>query len=138
MGTLASALRPFAAPNAAPLVYADANVPAGVVDLMRRVLGWDVLFVLEDPALRRLSDRDHFARALAVERTIVTLDRDFCDDVAFPPALSPGVIVCSAADENTLARLLSYADASLLRSGGVRELPLRGRKLLLDVSVLAS
>ena len=36
-----------------PRVYADANIPAGLVAHMRAALGWDVLFVLEDEALRR-------------------------------------------------------------------------------------
>jgi len=135
MGTLTSALRPFTS-GTAPRIYADANVPARVVERMRRELGWDVLFVLEHPQLRRARDRDHFVQALALNRTIVTLDHDFCDDRAFPPSLSPGVLVCSAADDRMLTRLLIYADAALLRAADSGELPLRGRKLLLDPSVL--
>jgi predicted nuclease of predicted toxin-antitoxin system len=136
MGTLASALRPFTSGQGSPRIYADANVPARVVEYMRRELGWDVLFVLEHTELRRARDRDHFVHALALNRTIVTLDHDFCDDRAFPPPLSPGVIVCSAADDRMLLRLLTHADATLRGTSENGDLPLRGRKLLLDPSVL--
>jgi len=37
----------------APRVYVDANLPRGVVTFMRQTLHLDVLFVLEDPELRR-------------------------------------------------------------------------------------
>ena len=36
-----------------PRIYADANVPAGLVAHMRVRLQWDVLFVLEEDELRR-------------------------------------------------------------------------------------
>ena len=130
MGSLASELRPIAAElTAAPRVYVDANLPAGVVSAMRHELGWDVLFVLEDPALRRASDRDHFARALDFGRTLITLDHDFLNDRRFPLDASPGVIVCSAPDEMALLKILRYADRTLLRSGGSVESPLRGQKI---------
>ena len=64
MGTLASELRSIAAGLAAvPRVYADANLPAGVIAAMRHDLHWDVLFVLEDDDLRRAPDREHYRRA---------------------------------------------------------------------------
>src|SRR5689334_23013560 len=111
MRTLASELRPVAAAlTDSPRVYVDANVPVGIVDAMRRELEWDVLFVLEDPAIRRASDRDHFSRALDLGRTIVTLDRDFLDDRRFPLDLSPGLLVCSAPDERALLRILRHVD----------------------------
>ena len=40
-------------------MYADANVPAGIVAFMRSRLDWDVLFVLEDGDLRRAPDVRH-------------------------------------------------------------------------------
>src|SRR5207237_8674042 len=53
MGSLSSELAPHAERLAArPRVYADANVPAGIVAHMRTRLGWDVLFVLEEDDLR--------------------------------------------------------------------------------------
>ena len=41
-------------PPARPRIYADANVPAGLVAYMRNSLGWDVLFVMEEEELRRV------------------------------------------------------------------------------------
>lgn len=136
MGTIASALRPFARHLAdVPRVYADANVPAGIVAIMRHRLGWDVLHVVEHDDWRRARDRDHFTRALDLGRTLITLDRDFLDDRAFPPALSPGVIVCSAADEQVLARLLAHIDSAIFRAHDA-DVPLRGRKLLVTTDDL--
>lgn len=131
MGTLASALNPIAADLAdAPRVYVDANLPLGLVTFMRRELAWDVLFVLEDPDLRRASDRDHFRHALDFGRTLITLDLDFLDDRRFPPPFSPGVIVLSAPNERAFRRLLGRADRQWLRSGA-GHLPLKGRKVKL-------
>ena len=54
MGTLSSELGAHAQRLAArPRIYADANVPTGLVDYMRTRLAWDVLFVLEEDDLRR-------------------------------------------------------------------------------------
>jgi Domain of unknown function (DUF5615) len=99
----------------APRVYADANVPAGLVGFMRRRLGWDVFFVMEDAELRRASDVEHFRLARRLHRTLITLDRDYFDDRRFPPAESSGVIVVSAPDERLLARVLGRVDRFLLR-----------------------
>jgi hypothetical protein len=125
-----------AALAAAPRVYADANLPAGIVSAMRHELGWDVLFVLEDPAWRRASDRDHYGRALELGRTLITLDQDFCDDRRFPPGSSPGVLVCSAPDEAGLRRILRYVDRALLKPAGATVLPFRGRKIRLTMDVV--
>jgi hypothetical protein len=136
MGILAEQLRPIASDlSAAPRVYADANLPSGVVSFMRQELGWDVLFVLEDDGLRRASDDQHYRLAMELGRTLITLDRDFCDDQRFPPASSPGVIVCSAPDEPGLMRLLRHADRSLLRPAPPAPLPLLGRKIELTPGV---
>jgi hypothetical protein len=130
MGTLASALRPIAEQLAdAPRVYVDANVPAGVVDAMRRDLGWDVFFVMEHDDLRRAADVEHFRRALDFGRTLITLDRDYFDDRRFPPASSPGVVVCVAPDERGLVRVLRRFDRDTLRAPDADALPLRGRKI---------
>ena len=130
MGTLWSELAPIAEERAErPRVYADANVPAGVVSFMRRSLGWDVLFVVEHDDLRRARDIEHFHRALDFGRTIVTLDHDFFDDRRFPLSDSPGVIVCSAPDETALKKLLRHVDETILRIDPAAPLPLRGRKI---------
>jgi hypothetical protein len=139
MGTLASELQPVvAALVSAPRVYVDANVPIGSVAFMRQRLGWDVLFVLEDPDLRRASDRHHFSRAYELGRTLITLDRDFVDDARFPPDLSPGVIVCSAPDERGIERLLHHIDRAIFGAGPRVPQPLRGKKIALtpDAAVL--
>jgi len=136
MGTLASALRPIAQDLAdAPRVYVDANVPAGVVSAMRRDLHWDVLYVMEHDDLRRAPDAEHFRRALDFARTLITLDRDFLDDKRFPPAHSPGVVVCSAPDENGLIRELTQLDRETFRSPGAPALPLAGRKISLTPDI---
>jgi hypothetical protein len=137
VGTLATELRSVAAElAAAPRVYADANIPAGTVAAMRHELGWDVLFVLEEPDWRRASDREHYGRALELGRTLITLDQDFFDNRRFPPDSSPGVLICSAPDENGLLRILRHVDREILRPAGATVLPLRGQKVPLTMDVL--
>jgi hypothetical protein len=128
---------------AAPRVYADANVPAGLVGFMRQRLGWDVFFVMEHDELRRARDTEHFRLARQLHRTLVTLDRDYLDDRRFPPAESSGVVVVSAPDERLMARVLRRVDQILLRPRAVQgppagtagaegrpaSLPLAGRKV---------
>jgi Domain of unknown function (DUF5615) len=111
-----------------PRVYADANVPAGIVAHMREVLHWDVLFVLEHPDLRRARDTEHFRLARQLRRTLVTLDRDYLDDRVFPPKLTSGVLVIAAPDERGLAKILSRVDVELFAVSASR-LPLDGGKL---------
>jgi Domain of unknown function (DUF5615) len=132
MGTLSSELGVHAqrlAPR--PRVYADANVPAGLVGYMRTALGWDVLFVLEEDHLRRASDLTHYRIARQLHRTLVTLDRDYLDDRRFPPAESAGVIVLSAPDERAFTDLLGRIDRSIFPpdTPGRTSLPLEGRKV---------
>jgi hypothetical protein len=130
MGTLASALKPIAEELAgAPRVYADANLPLGVVTAMRRDLHWDVLFVLEHEDLRRAADVEHYRRARDLGRTLITLDRDFLNDKRFPPDETAGVIVLFAPDEAGLIRLLSDVDRDVLRVSPQDPLPLMGRKI---------
>ena len=107
MGTLWSELGPVAESVAdRPRVYADANVPAGIVSFMREKLRWDVLSVMDQPDLRRARDIEHFRLARQLRRTLVTLDRDYLDDRKFPPQQSSGVLVIAAPDERGLAALL--------------------------------
>jgi predicted nuclease of predicted toxin-antitoxin system len=129
MGTLWSELGPIADGNASsPRVYADANVPAGLVDYMRGGLGWDVLFVIEQPDLRRARDHEHFRLARQLRRTLVTFDRDYLDDRRFPPGQGAGVLVIAAPDTRALQSLLARLDRELFR-GARAALPLDGRKL---------
>lgn len=129
MGTLSSELGPFVErSNGRPRVYADANIPTGVVAYMRATLGWDVLFVLEHDELRRARDIEHYRLARQLGRTLITLDHDYLDDRGFPPAEGAGVMVFSAPDERWLRRLVRKMDRQLFRAEGARALPLERRK----------
>jgi len=130
MGTLSSELGPIVdASRGKPRVYADANVPSGVVSFMREKLQWDVLFVLEHDELRRARDIEHYRLARQLGRTLVTLDRDYLDDRTFPPEEGAGVIVFSAPDERWLRKLLARMDRELFRAGDGKSLPLERRKV---------
>jgi hypothetical protein len=134
MGTLSSELGAHVTRYAsAPRIYADANIPSGVVEFMRTRLTWDVLFVLEHDELRRAPDTHHYRLARQLGRTLMTLDRDYIDDRRFPPAEGAGVIVFAVPDERWLRRLLKQADRQLFRAAGAVALPLEGRKLLRHV-----
>ena len=122
-----------------PRIYADANVPAGIVAFMRTRLKWDVLFVLEHDDLRRATDREHYLMAHQIRRTLVSLDHDFFDEHRFPHADGAGVIVISAPDERRLARVLRRVDRVVFHrrgtagkqpvGGTAKALPLSGQKL---------
>jgi hypothetical protein len=136
VGTLSSELATHAERlSPRPRIYADANVPAGLVSYMRTRLDWDVLFVLEEKQLRRAPDVTHYRLAWQLRRTLVTLDRDYLDDRRFPPDEGGGVLVIHAPDERLLSALLGRIDRALFRAapdGGavqVVPLPLVGRKM---------
>ena len=131
MGTLSSELATYADRlTARPRIYADANVPAGLVTYMRTALGWDVLFVMEEDGLRRAPDLKHFRLAQQLRRTLITMDRDYLDDRRFPPGEGSGVLVVQAPDERQLFALLKRVDRVLFQAEDARSpLPLEGRKL---------
>ena len=133
MGTLASELAPVAAERPEPRVYADANIPNGVVQFMRDRLRWDVFFVMEHEELRRARDIEHYRLARQMARTLVTQDRDYEDDMAFPPEEGAGVMVFVVPDERRLCELLTRIDRDLFRADGAPALPLEGRKLRCDI-----
>lgn len=143
MGTLSSELASHAARLAGqPRIYADANLPVGIVAFMRTRLRWDVLFVVEHDDLRRAADEAHFRLARRLQRTLVTLDRDYLDDRRFPPAESGGVLVVAAPNERGLTRVLERLDRAFF-SAADREhpggpLPLVGRKLHAHVDWVAT
>ena len=127
METLWSALGPLVeSAGDSPRVYADANVPAGVVRYLREQLRWDVLSVIDHPDLRRARDAEHYRLARQLRRTLVTLDRDYLDDRLFPPEHGCGVLVLAAPDERGLTQLLARLNQQLF---GAVPLPLDGRKL---------
>ena len=128
MDTLASRLGAIVdSVTDAPRVYCDANLPAGLIRFMRSQLRWDVFFVMEEDDLRRAPDIEHFRMAAQLRRTLVTLDRDYLDDVRFPPAEGGGVLVLSAPHQEQFERLLKEVDRSLFRQAA--RMPLLGRKL---------
>jgi uncharacterized protein DUF5615 len=130
LGTLSSELSPLVARSASePRVYADANIPSGIVAFMRQELRWDVLFVLEHDDLRRARDIEHYRLARQLGRTLVTQDRDYLDDQGFPPAEGAGVMIFSAPDETRLRELLADVDREVFRAAGAGLLPFEGRKV---------
>ena len=136
MGTLSSELAPHAVRlSPRPRIYADANVPAGLVAFMRARLAWDVLFVLEEDDLRRAPDARHYRLAQQLSRTLVTLDRDYLDDRRFPPAEGSGVLVLCAPDERAFVELLERIDRVIFRPPDAESpgLPLAGRKMQIHV-----
>jgi hypothetical protein len=133
MGTLSTELAPHAQRlSARPRIYADANVPAGLVAHMRVRLQWDVLFVVEEDTLRRAPDLKHYRLAQQLRRTLVTMDRDYLDDKRFPPDEGSGVIVMNAPDERQLTLLLERLHRALFADNAAvasLALPLAGRKM---------
>jgi Domain of unknown function (DUF5615) len=128
MDTLASRLGAIVeSVTDAPRVYCDANLPAGLIRFMRGQLRWDVFFVMEEDDLRRAPDIEHFRMAAQLRRTLVTLDKDYLDDVRFPPAEGGGVLVLSAPHQEQFERLLKEVDRALFRQAA--RMPLLGRKL---------
>jgi hypothetical protein len=136
VGTLSSELAPHAERlTPRPRIYADANVPSGLVAHMRGPLQWDVLFVLEEDDLRRAPDERHYHLALQLRRTLVTMDRDYLDDRRFPPTESGGVIVINAPDSRGLLSLLDRIDQQLFhrdQGDDAVAVPLAGQKLQLN------
>jgi Domain of unknown function (DUF5615) len=135
VGNLASELGAIAEGlTEAPRVYCDANLPVGLIRYMRERLRWDVFFVMEEDDLRRAPDIEHFRMAAQLRRTLLTLDRDYLDDVRFPPAETGGVLVLSAPQEAQFERLLIEIDRVLFRQTigqpfNDSRMPLFGRKL---------
>ena len=130
MGTLSTELVLHAQRlSSRPRIYADANVPAGLVAHMRLRLRWDVLFVVEEDTLRRAPDLEHYRLAQQLRRTLVTMDRDYLDDKRFPPGEGSGVLIINAPDEQQLTLLLERIDRNLFRDDVPKPLPLDGRKL---------
>jgi hypothetical protein len=101
---------------------------------MRERLRWDVFFVMEEEDLRRASDVEHFRMAAQLRRTLLTLDKDYLDDVRFPPVEGSGVLVLTAPHQEQFERLLKEVDRVLFRTpstkpGADARMPLLGRKL---------
>ena len=130
MGMLSSELAPYAERlSPRPRIYADANVPVGLVAYMRTRLHWDVLHVLEEDDLRRASDLKHYRLAHQLRRTLITLDRDYLDDRRFTAGETSGVLVLDAPNEREFSGLLARLDRAMFHPAAPAALPLDGRKL---------
>jgi hypothetical protein len=130
MGTLSSELADHAERlTPRPRIYVDANIPAPLVDHMRRALDWDVLWVIEEDELRRAPDAKHYRLSRQLRRTLVTMDEDFLDDRRYPPAEGSGVLVIQAPNERELFALVDRLDRALFRDADAAALPLEGQKL---------
>jgi len=90
-----------------------------------------VFFVMEQPDLRRAPDAEHYRLARQLRRTLITIDRDYLDDRAFPPAETAGVVVLSAPDERGFQRQLDRVNREMFHPNGhgLVALPLEGCKL---------
>ena len=91
-----------------------------------------MLFVIEDEELRRAPDVKHYRLAQQLQRTLITMDRDYLDDRRFPPEESGGVLVIQAPDERQLIGLMKRVDRLLFSDGhddARAPLPLTGQKL---------
>ena len=69
----------------------DENLPVEVADLLCRV-GYDAVAVVEQH-LEGASDSDIVSVCQEEGRALITLDTDFADICAYPPAQFPGLIV---------------------------------------------
>ena len=69
----------------------DENLPIEVADLLRQV-GHDAVTVVEQH-LTGASDSDIASACQGEGRVLITLDTDFADIRAYPPAQFPGLIV---------------------------------------------
>jgi predicted nuclease of predicted toxin-antitoxin system len=77
-------------------LYADNDVEREIVDHLR-ASGMDVLWISEDPRLRRQTDDEfHYEKARQLRRYLLTRDQDFWDDHKHPLAASPGVLILAA------------------------------------------
>jgi hypothetical protein len=109
-------------------------MPARLVSLMRTLLEWDVLFVIEHDDLRRASDAQHFRLARQLHRTLVTLDHDYLDVRKVPPAEGAGVLVLTAPNENGLGALLKRIDRDVFRAAAATPLPFERHTVHVDVA----
>ena len=79
-------------------IYADNDIERDIVEHLRRS-GMDVLWISEEPKLRRQQDdRFHYRKAKELGRYLLTRDQDLWDDKKHPLAASPGVLIISTGE----------------------------------------
>jgi predicted nuclease of predicted toxin-antitoxin system len=107
-------------------LYADNDIEREIIDQLRRS-GMDVLWISEDPQLRRQQDdRFHYQKAKQLKRYLLTRDNDFWDDRKHSLVASPGVLIVPAT-ETDVAKLLHIVFRKLIDDAN----PL-GEALILD------
>jgi predicted nuclease of predicted toxin-antitoxin system len=86
---------------------ADENLPRRVVRFLRDA-GHDVETVVEE-GMGGAKDPSVLDACRRENRSLITLDKDFCDVRAYPPALGPGIVVLRPRDQRaaTLATVVS-------------------------------
>jgi predicted nuclease of predicted toxin-antitoxin system len=93
----------------------DENLPEDACEILR-LAGHDAETVREE-GLSGTSDADLAARAMQERRALVTLDLDFADIRAYPPAIYPGLVVLRPRNQATpsILRALTRVIATLDR-----------------------
>jgi predicted nuclease of predicted toxin-antitoxin system len=92
------------------VLYADENFPLRVVEELRR-LGIDVLTAFEDGrANQAITDQEIFARAIELERAILTLNRRDFKRLHMQVADHSGIIICTE-DPDRLYQAQTIADS---------------------------
>jgi len=111
-------------------VKLDENVPDSVAALLRQA-GHDVALA-RDQKLAGAPDDRLLAVAASEGRTLVTLDRDFTNILAHPPATTAGIVVIRL-QHQTLPRIRAVATSLAAR---LAQESARGRLWVLDESRL--
>jgi predicted nuclease of predicted toxin-antitoxin system len=96
----------------------DENLPASVVNVLRNA-GHDVHTVV-DERLAGATDDVVLAAATQEQRAFLTLDKDFADIRAYPPADYAGIVVLRAGDQSAAnIRALVSRLLPLIQAGGL-------------------
>jgi predicted nuclease of predicted toxin-antitoxin system len=82
----------------------DENIGRRGIELLRAA-GHDVLTVA-DQGLRGAEDEQVLTLCTSEDRALITLDRDFCQVLRFPPAASAGIVVLNLGSRASQRSLL--------------------------------
>ena len=100
-------------------IHADENISRELVTILRRRVGWDVVYACESETLRGQSDLFHFQEARRTGRLLLTRDKHFLDPARFPYHKCVGIMILegttSSELETILLRLVKFLRSSLLR-----------------------
>ena len=99
-------------------LYADENFPLRVVEELRR-LGHDVLTAFEDGrANQSITDQDLLARAIELDRAIVTLNRLDFKRLHLAMSHHAGIIICT--EDPDRVRQAHRINEAIAKAGDVR------------------